>query len=70
MSENVPLDTFLGLRKDRGQRKTPKKMESGRELHRILLLRTLFEVKNDSQGSFMTRREPLEHKQLKNSVFF
>ena len=44
-------------------------MKSGIEVNRKFFIRALFPLKNDSQGSFSTRRDPLGHKQVKNVNF-
>ena len=63
------LRHFLGLPRDQGQRNSPQKMKPWGELNRKFFVRALFALKNDSQGSFSTRRDPLGHKEVKNADF-
>ena len=52
------LKHFLGLTLVHGQRNSPQKMNSGLRLNRKFFVRALFALKNYSQGSFTTRRDP------------
>ena len=64
-----PLRHFLGLQRDQGQRNSPQKMRPWWEVNRKFFVRALFALKNDSQGSFSTRRHPKGHKLVKNAHF-
>ena len=71
--ESVSPKTFpgtnLGLARDQNQRNSPQAIKSGLELNRIFFVVALFALKDDSQGTFTTRRNPYGHKQAKNADF-
>ena len=54
----LPLRHSWGLPRDQGERESSEKKKSRWELNRKFLVRALFQLKNDFQGSFATRRDP------------
>ena len=60
---------FLGLPRNLAQTNSPQTIKSGRGFNRKFFVRALFALKNDSQGSFTTRRGPVRHKEVKKADF-